>query len=83
MTDYEVAQRLGYDLCVCGKIDGTWHPECYRGKTQWQIAAGYRQAFAAARRHLKGKTEPDSKTRVGCPECAWGKVAGCWRCGSR
>ena len=19
----------------------------------------------------------------GCPECAWGKVAGCWRCGSR
>lgn len=20
---------------------------------------------------------------IGCPECAWGKVAGCWRCGSR
>jgi len=19
----------------------------------------------------------------GCEECAWGKVAGCWRCGSR
>lgn len=19
----------------------------------------------------------------GCHECAWGKVAGCWRCGSR
>lgn len=19
----------------------------------------------------------------GCSECAWGKVAGCWRCGSR
>lgn len=21
--------------------------------------------------------------REGCRECAWGKVAGCWRCGSR
>jgi len=21
--------------------------------------------------------------REGCHECAWGKVAGCWRCGSR
>ena len=20
---------------------------------------------------------------AGCYECAWGKVAGCWRCGSR
>lgn len=20
---------------------------------------------------------------IGCHECAWGKVAGCWRCGSR
>ena len=20
---------------------------------------------------------------IGCSECAWGKVAGCWRCGSR
>jgi hypothetical protein len=20
---------------------------------------------------------------IGCAECAWGKVAGCWRCGSR
>ena len=19
----------------------------------------------------------------GCPECAWGKVLGCWRCGGR
>lgn len=25
-------------------------------------------------RHMPGR---------GCPECAWGKVAGCWRCGSR
>lgn len=62
MTDYEVSQRLCYDPCVCGKIDGTWHPECYRGKTAEQIAAGYKRAFAAARRHLKAKAAPDSKT---------------------
>ena len=24
-----------------------------------------------------------ARNTVGCPECAWGKVAGCWRCGSR
>lgn len=23
------------------------------------------------------------KRWTGCHECAWGKVAGCWRCGSR
>ena len=23
------------------------------------------------------------RPQLGCPECAWGKVAGCWRCGSR
>lgn len=28
-----------------------------------------------------GTTE--SHASIGCPECAWGKVAGCWRCGSR
>ena len=62
MTDYEVEQRLGYDPCVCGKIDGTWHPRCYVGKTRDQIAAGYKRAFAAARRHLKAQAAPDSKT---------------------
>lgn len=53
MTDYEVDMHLGYSPCVCGVIDGTWHPECYRGKTKEQIAAGYKRAYAAARRHLK------------------------------
>ena len=53
MTDSEVERRLGYTPCVCGKIDGTWHPQCYSGKTAEQIAAGLKLAFAAARRHLK------------------------------
>lgn len=53
MTDHEVERLLGYTPCVCGRINGTWHPECYQGKTQDQIKAGYRRAFAAARRHLK------------------------------
>lgn len=62
MTDYEVEQRLGYTPCVCAKIDGTWHPKCYAGKTREQIAAGYKRAFAAARRNLKAKAAPYSKT---------------------
>lgn len=65
MTDYEVEQRLGYTPCVCAKIDGTWHPRCYAGKTREQIAAGYKRAFAAARRHLKAQAAPDSKTPNG------------------
>ena len=52
MADYEVARALGYDPCVCGKLDGTWHQECYRGKTDEQIASGYKRAFAVGRRHL-------------------------------
>lgn len=55
LTDHEVERALGYTPCVCGKIDGTWHPECYRGKTKQQLDAGYKKAFANARRHLKQK----------------------------
>lgn len=57
MTDHEVERALGYTPCVCAKIDGTWHPECYRGKTKDEIDAGYKRAFAAARRHLKKARE--------------------------
>lgn len=53
MTDLQVERALGYTPCVCAKLDGAWHPACYRGLTDAQIAAGYRRAFAAARRHLK------------------------------
>ena len=55
MTDTEVERALGYTPCICGVIDGTWHWKCYRGKTSAQISAGYKKAFAAARRHLKLK----------------------------
>lgn len=47
MTDHEVERSLGYTPCVCGVINGTWHSECYRGKTKAQINAGYKRAFAA------------------------------------
>jgi len=60
MTDYEVERALGYTPCVCGKINGTWHWECYRGKTPGQIAAGYKRAIAAARQHLKNKAAADA-----------------------
>jgi hypothetical protein len=53
--DREVERALGYTPCVCAVLDGTWHPHCYAGKTDEQIAAGYKRAFAAARRHLKAR----------------------------
>lgn len=65
MTEHEVERRLGYTPCVCGKIDGTWHPECYRGKTSEQITAGYRLAFAAARRHLKRQAKDAARGTAG------------------
>lgn len=64
MTDHEVERALGYTPCVCAKIDGTWHPECYRGKTKAELAAGYRRAFAAARRHLKANPAPAWKPKA-------------------
>ena len=53
MTDREVERALGYTPCPCAVIDGTWHPKCFSGKTDEQIDAGHKRAFAAARRHLK------------------------------
>ena len=29
------------------------------------------------------KTRTGRRKASGCHECAWGKVLGCWRCGSR
>ena len=64
MTDQEVERALGYTPCVCGQLDGTWHPKCYRGKTNEQIADSYKRAFAAARRHLAKKRA--EALRVAC-----------------
>lgn len=55
MTDHKVERALGYTPCVCGVINGTWHDECYRGKTTAQLATGYKSAFDKARVHLKNK----------------------------
>lgn len=30
-----------------------------------------------------GETGRTAGPQIGCSECAWGKVAGCWRCGFR
>ena len=53
MTECEVERALGYTPCVCGVIDGTWHPKCYQGKTQEELEAGSKRSFASARRFLK------------------------------
>ena len=55
MNDTEVERALGYTPCVCAVLDGTWHPECYRGKTKAQLAAGSKRALAKARQHLAAR----------------------------
>ena len=52
------------------------HRQTHRLTLETQAAADY------ATRLLRN---PASGWRMasGCSECAWGKVAGCWRCGSR
>lgn len=52
MNDTEVERALGYTPCICAVLDGTWHPECFQNKTKAEIAAGYKRAFTAARKHL-------------------------------
>lgn len=54
MTDHEVEQFLGCTPCVCGDLE-TWHPRCYVGLTKEAIAAGYKRAFAKARREIKSR----------------------------
>lgn len=55
MNELEIERALGYTPCVCGVIDGTWHPRCYVGKTPSEIADAYKQAFAKARTYPKNK----------------------------
>lgn len=64
MTDHEVERTLGYTPCVCAVLDGAWHRQCYRDKTAEQIEAGYKRAFAAARRHLKKQAADATITAV-------------------
>ncbi|ADU99398.1 hypothetical protein Alide_1642 [Alicycliphilus denitrificans BC] len=49
LADTEVERRLGYTPCVCGQLDGTWHPECYRNKTRQQTNALTKKAIQKAR----------------------------------
>ena len=47
---------------------------------------GARNWYAGAdgvRRWANNDQPCDPPPPKGCLECAWGKVAGCWRCGSR
>lgn len=73
MNDHEVERALGYTPCVCGVIDGTWHTQCYRGKTKEQLAAGYKRAFANARAHLKKQA---ANVAAQCVTTAQAKGAG-------
>lgn len=54
----------------CAKHD---HPSLH----DWSDEQRFSELVAT---HRSGFT---AGTRIGCPECAWGKVAGCWRCQRR
>ena len=55
MNEYEVDRRLGYSPCVCGFLDGTWHPKCYQEKVKDRIGAGKKNAYVVAKRLLKSR----------------------------
>lgn len=38
MTRFEVDKACGQTPCLCGDLE-TWHPECYAGKNDEQLAA--------------------------------------------
>lgn len=52
------------------------HPQTYRLTLETRAAADY------ATELLRDPASGWRRAR-GCSECAWGKVLGCWRCGSR
>lgn len=57
------------------------HPQTLRLTLDTQAAADHFNKLPPAERRLwrlEKRIGP-----IGCHECAWGKVAGCWRCGSR
>lgn len=64
MTNAEVERALGCTPCVCGALD-TWHAQCYAGKSQDEIDAGYKRAFAKARRNLKTAAWAAARAAVG------------------
>ena len=64
MTDYEIERALGYTPCVCGVLDGTWHPACYRGKSSDQILAARKCAISKARGHLKRMARDETRRLV-------------------
>jgi hypothetical protein len=49
MNAHKMDRALGYTPCVCGVIDGTWHPECYAGKSDDDLHAGLARARRKAR----------------------------------
>ena len=52
------------------------YPQTHRLTLETQAAADY--ATKLLRNPVSGW-----RRAIGCSECAWGKVLGCWRCGGR
>lgn len=63
LSDHDVERLVGQTPCLCGSVE-SWHPECYRGKTDAQIKAGYRTVFAKVRRHLMTSFEAEARAAI-------------------
>lgn len=55
MNTWEIDQYLGQTPCICGD-EHTWHPACYKGKTQAQIDSAYKKVYARINRRIKEET---------------------------
>lgn len=60
MNTHQIDQLVGGTPCLCG-VQGTWHLQCYAGKTQAQVDAAYRRVYAKIRRRLKAERAEVSK----------------------
>lgn len=66
MTRFEVDRACGQTPCLCGDIE-TWHPKCFTGKTDVEIAAGYDRAYKIARRKLRANAMKMVANAMGMP----------------
>lgn len=55
--------------CVCGSFE-TWHPECYRGKSQAEINHGYEKAYRAAAKQIRQDAADKTASAISAAKAA-------------
>ncbi len=61
MNRLTIDRILGQTPCICGSTV-TWHPECYRGKTDAQLEAARVRVYAKVRCQLAKKRRQAAAT---------------------